>query len=819
MTDIGLRILLQAQDQASSVIKSFMGLMGDMNGRLGLLAGAGILAVGAGLAYSTKRAADFEQSMLSLVAHAGLAKSQFDNVSQAVMAMSADVGRSPIELADALYPILSAFSGITNQSAKTAISLDTLKMAFETVAGTTVDGTAVANAAVSTFNALGLATNDAGTNTARMTALFDVMDKTVQLANTNWDQYKNVVAKVATSAKTAGVSFTESQAALATLTSQGLSAQKAGTYLVNTFNTLEIKTDSLAKHAKKLHISFDESKYASMNLADKIKYLNEITGGNSQKLLALMGNNSTALQTFKKLSTGVQTYKNDLDALNHSQGALKTSFDTASQGTNFKWQQLKAALDALAITIGSKLLPAASHIASAITPAIVAFTNWIAKSENLKAVMPFVLGALAALAFIVMVTVVPAFLAWAAATIAATWPILLIAAIVGIAVTLIILAIQHWGQIAHWLQGVWQAVLNWLKSAWGNIVGFFQGIWHGIQGAFANVGGWFHDRFTDAKNKVQSAWGNVGNFFSTSWKNIKQAANIGVQGVIDSLKWLYNHNYYFKAFVDKMREWNKAGMDAINAAWKWLQTAWANTAKWLGDRWNELKGTAQKAWDGVKSVFEAVWGWMSGIFHSIWSNISSWFNHTSDGMHSGTTSAWQQVSSVFSSAWGTYVAGPLNSLAGSIGGFFSNLAGTAATWGQNLIQGFINGIGSMLGAVGNAAQNVMSKVAGILGFHSPAKEGPGRDADKWAPALMKMYAQGIEGGRPTVQNASLHVANTLQQNMTSSRSGRSESRPTVIMNITINGPSRQMADQFIDEVSRRLRQSGNLITWTSGGRA
>src|SRR5258708_1233745 len=178
-------------------------------------------------------------------------------------------------------------------------------MSFQTVAGTTVDGTAVANAAVGTFNALGLATDNVATNTKRMTGLFDTMDLTVQLGNMQWDAYKNVVSKLAVAVQGTGISFNESQAALATMTNEGFSAQKASTYLSNTFTTLAIKTDALSAHAKKLGIEFDAAKYGPMSLADKIGYLNQITDGNKQKLLALMGNNSTALKTFNALSVGV----------------------------------------------------------------------------------------------------------------------------------------------------------------------------------------------------------------------------------------------------------------------------------------------------------------------------------------------------------------------------------------------------------------------------------------------------------------------------------------------------------------------------------
>ena len=328
---------------------------------------------------------DFQTAMLSNVAHAGLLKTQMDSVSASILKMSTEVGRSPTQLAEAMYPILSAFSGITNQSAKSSLALATLKLSFEAVAGTTVNGTDVANAAVGTFNSLGLATNNAATNTQRMTALMDIMDKTVQDGNMQWGSYKNVIAKLAVSIQGTSVKFTEASAALAVLTNGGMSAQKAQTYLSNMFTTMAIKTDALAKHAKSLGISFDEQKYSAMNLADKISYLNQVTGGNKQKILALLGGNATALKSFNALSIGAKGYAVDLNDLNNAHGALQASFDTASQGMQFAWSRVKAGLDAVMIALGSKLLPIVTwFINSAIIPLVTWLSNVVSGAGSLS---------------------------------------------------------------------------------------------------------------------------------------------------------------------------------------------------------------------------------------------------------------------------------------------------------------------------------------------------------------------------------------------------------------------------------------------------
>jgi TP901 family phage tail tape measure protein len=696
MTDIALRILLQAQDTASKVISGFgsqlMKLSGDFKPLMigAGLAGVAILGIGA---ISTKMAADFQQAVLSLVAHAGLAKSQVDNVTQSVLAMAPVVGRSPTELADALYPILSAFSGITNQSAKTQLALATLKLSFEAVAGTTTDGTAVANAAVGTFNALGLATNNAATNAARMTDLMDKMDLTVQLGNMRWDQYKNVISKLSVSIQGTGVSFNEASAALATMTNEGFSAQKSQTYLSNTFTTLAIKTDAMAKHAKALGISFNEPKYAAMNLADKIKYLNDITDGNKQKLLALMGGNSTALKTFNALSTGVNAYKSNLQALQHAHGALASSFDTASKGFNFAMSQAKAAIDALLIKIGTNLLPILTQIVSAVGPIITGFLNFTDAISKNGLAMDAIKSVLLGVAVVIAIVLVNAFIAWATAawaaavaTVAATWPILLIGAIVAVVVFGIIQAVKHWGAIVTWLGNVWHTVSTAIGGAFSWLGTMAHTIIFGIISWFQHLSGGFKALLAVA----------LVVFFPIV------ALILGVILVV---------------------------------------THWGAIMKWFG------------------GVFSAI-----GTFiHSIISKIGDAF-----------------------SGLGSTIKGVWDGIVGAIKGAINFIIG--------IINAFIGGI-----------DNIQVNVGPVhVGF-----------------AIPKIPYLASGGYVESTGLAMIHRGEHVVPARTSpiGAGGAGVGGQTVNMYVTINGPSRQMADDFIKEVSRRLKQQGVLVSWTSGGRA
>ncbi len=48
-------------------------------------------------------------------------------------------------------------------------------------------------------------------------------------------------------------------------------------------------------------------------------------------------------------------------------------------------------------------------------------------------------------------------------------------------------------------------------------------------------------------------------------------------------------------------------------------------------------------------------------------------------------------------------------------------------------------------------QRVPNTGKGYIGHESPTKLGPGRDADRWAPNLVEMYAEGIKNSLPKLQ--------------------------------------------------------------------
>ncbi|MEW4368632.1 tail tape measure protein [Paenibacillus kandeliae] len=77
----------------------------------------------------------------------------------------------------------------------------------------------------------------------------------------------------------------------------------------------------------------------------------------------------------------------------------------------------------------------------------------------------------------------------------------------------------------------------------------------------------------------------------------------------------------------------------------------------------------------------------------------------------------------------------------------SNISSKATSWGSNLIDMMVGGIRSKFPALSNVVSNAAGIIGNFLGFHSPTKEGPASDSDKWAPNFVNMFADGLKPDR------------------------------------------------------------------------
>lgn len=520
----------------------------------------------------------------------------------------------------------------------------------------------------------------------------------------------------------------------------------------------------------------------------------------------------------------------------------------------------QAAVDGIisAISTFSSVMQTVANVSATVATNLQNFATWLntggLAADAFRAILIGVGVAFAAIQIGSFLATIPAlvtgFIAWATtagaaaiATIAATWPLLAIGAAIALVVAGIILAVQHWGEITTFLQGVWASFSSWFMTTLGQIGAFFTGIWNGIVSFFTGIWTSITGQAQAGGQALTSWWTGLWNGIlaglQAAWAFLVAAAQVGAQlllmaiigpiiAIANGFIWLYNHNYYFKAMIDAI-------VQSVQAGITWLQQAWQTTIQFIVAQWQALIAQAtavwtalssaissatsavasalQSAWNAVASALQSTWNALSSAATSVWTAISNavmtqvraavaalqaqwttattWLQTQWNKFTTMAQAAWKAVSTVFSSIWTTYIASPMQNLWNQLSNWFNNLKNQAVTWGSNVVKGIVSGIQSQIAAAGQAASQIASQIASNLGFHSPPPEGPASDSDTWMPNMIDMMASGLRAGVPQIAGATQAIAGNLNPiggggvlpSGTSAIPASVANSPTIIVNV------------------------------------
>jgi len=231
-----------------------------------------------------------------------------------------------------------------------------------------------------------------------------------------------------------------------------------------------------------------------------------------------------------------------------------------------------------------------------------------------------------------------------------------------------------------------------------------------------------------------------------SWENVKNSTIAIWESIktfiTDAFKWLYDHNHYFHDLVDSISE-----------------------------AWNNAKNITTEVWTAISS-------WLSGL----WTNIKS-----------EVSNSWNSIYTTISGIWNKIKEG------------FNQLVQSAFNWGKNLMNEFIDGFKSMFSSLTKTLGDAADSVADFLGFHSPTKKGAGKDADKWAPNFVNMFADGITANIPKLQNVSSNMADVINPSYAGTNNYSTTGN---VFNINITGSN---GEEIWEHLERKLGRLGVVV--------
>lgn len=130
--------------------------------------------------------------------------------------------------------------------------------------------------------------------------------------------------------------------------------------------------------------------------------------------------------------------------------------------------------------------------------------------------------------------------------------------------------------------------------------------------------------------------------------------------------------------------------------------------------------------------------------------------------------------------------------------FITSLPGKALQWGRDFIQGFVDGIRSMISSIIDAVKGIANTVAEWLHFSRPEK-GPLREYESWMPDMIDGMVSGIKANEYKLSNA--------VGSMASGVAGSSTGTLNATYNMTVNGVAGQDINALSNIIMRKIQSA------------
>ncbi|KGE78275.1 phage tail tape measure protein [Halomonas salina] len=314
---------------------------------------AALLAGGAAAtAMAVKLAGDFDTQFREIATLIDQPVDALGDFRAEIQAYGRDSTQSLGQINQAVYSAISAGIDYTD-------SLEAVRQAERLAIAGQADLDQSLTVLVSSLNAYGVGMEDAE-------RFSDLLFQTVRSGQTTLPELGNSLAAVTGLAATAGVSFDELLAAVATLTATGSGTSEAITQVRGAISNILKPTAQARDLAAELGLEFNASALESKGFAEFMRDVGEATGGSTEQMSLLFGDVEALNGSLTLTGLGAEKFAETIGAMGDSAGATETAFEKMRGTVENGSQSIRNALEAAFVGIGTPLLDEFGGIQEAI---------------------------------------------------------------------------------------------------------------------------------------------------------------------------------------------------------------------------------------------------------------------------------------------------------------------------------------------------------------------------------------------------------------------------------------------------------------------
>ena len=340
---------------------------------------------------------------------------------------------------------------------------------------------------------------------------------------------------------------------------------------------------------------------------------------------------------------------------------------------------------------------------------------------------------------------------------------LVIAAIVAIGAAFVVLWNKSEG-FRNFFIGLWNGIVSgascaWQKiqSAWNSLVEFFNNLWNSITEGSTTAWNGFVEFLTPIVETIKGLWNGFSEFMSTIWNGIVEVATTAwnsFQSVIETV-WTAIQQF-ITSTIEVIQNVITTGMQIVQEVWNavWtvfttiVQTVWTVIStiistvlnviagiisvataliqgNWSG-AWEAIKGVAQTVWNGIQTVISTVINAISTVISTvlgtiqntvttIWNGIKDFISNAINNIKDTVINVANALKDGFLNVLDSLKSG-VSSAIDAVKGFFNQLWNIDLSGaGRAIMEGFLNGLKSMWGAVTDFVGGIASWIAAHKG--------------------------------------------------------------------------------------------------------
>ncbi|EMZ41932.1 MULTISPECIES: phage tail tape measure protein [Atopobium] len=645
------------------------------------------LAVGGLGVAAVKTAGDFDAAMSQVAAVSGATGDDFQALRDKAREMGATTKFSATDGANAL-------SYMAQAGWSTEQMLDGIDGVMNLAASSGEDLAAVSDIVVGSLSAFGLKASDAA-------HFADVLAAAAAASNTDVHMMGEAFEYAAPVAGALGFSIEDTSEAIGLLSNSGIKASQAGTSLRTIFNSL----------SKDVTISGDaigDAVVKTTNADGSMRSLNDILGDcreafsgltESEKVHAaeqLVGKNAMSgfLALMNAAPEDIDTMRN---ALTNSTGAAEEMAKVMQDNLPGQIEELKSAMEELAISIGDALMPTIRNIVSWFQALVDKLNSMDEGTRNTIIKIGVFIAALGPLLLIVgkvvlslgsLITTFSAVGKTIGGLMAKTGGLsgiftklgaaiggisLPVVAIVAVIATLVAAFVHLWNTSEDFR--------NSIIATWNQIKESFTAFADGIVERVNALG----FNFQSFGELISAIWNGFTALLAPVFQNAFTAIAAILQGALDILTSI------FDIF---------AGLFTGN----WSQL-WNGIKEVFSGIWTAIAGIFTAAWETLVGVTNTVLGWFGTNWSEVWTAIKTFFKNTWNGIVSFFTGIWEGIKSV--------VTGAVSAVSNTVSSVFTVISTTASNiWNsiKDTISGVVNGIKSTVSNVFNTVKSTVTNI-------------------------------------------------------------------------------------------------------------